>query len=80
MRGLRGVPGVRRYLLVLWGPLLMLLNIFDYLSDGRAPLVDGLRATFYLKNHDILRKMKIIFFTSSIFSVINFLQKVPQAL
>ena len=37
------MPDVRRYLSVLWGPLMMLLNIFNYLSDGRAPLVEDLR-------------------------------------
>jgi len=37
------VPDVRRYLLLFWGPLMMLLNIFNYLSDGRAALVEDLR-------------------------------------
>ena len=36
------MPDVRRYFSVLWGPFMMLLNIFDYLSDGRAPLVEDL--------------------------------------
>ena len=38
------MPDVRRYLLLFWGPLMMLLNIFNYLSDGRAPLVEDLGA------------------------------------
>ena len=33
---------VRRYLSVLWGVLMLLLNIFNCLSDGRAPLVEDL--------------------------------------
>ena len=37
-----GVPDVRRYLSVFWGPLMMLLKRFYYLSDGRAPLVEDL--------------------------------------
>ena len=37
-----GVPDVRRYLLVFWGPLLMLINIFHYLSEWRAPLIKDL--------------------------------------
>ena len=37
------MPDVRRYLSVFWGPLMMLLKRFDYLSDGRTPLVEDLR-------------------------------------
>ena len=56
----------------------MLLNIFDYLSDGRAPLVEDLGASFYLKNHGILQKIIIFVSISPIFSVKNFLQETPQ--
>ena len=36
------MPDVRRYLSVFWGVLLILIKLFDYLSDGRAPLVEDL--------------------------------------
>ena len=39
-----GVPDVRRYLSGFWGVILMLLNIFHYLSNGGAPLIDDLGA------------------------------------
>ena len=36
------MPDVRRYLSVFWGVIVMLLKQFDYLSDGRGPLVEYL--------------------------------------
>ena len=36
------MPDVRRYLSAFWGPLMMLLKRFYYLSDGRALLVEDL--------------------------------------
>ncbi len=43
------MPDVRRYLLVFWGVIVMLLNQFDYLSDGRDPLVESLGVVLFLK-------------------------------
>ena len=43
------MPDVRRYLSVFWGVLLMLIKIFDYLSEGRAPLVADLGDVSVLK-------------------------------
>ena len=40
--GLRGVPGVRRYLSGFWVVLLMLVKLPRCLSEGRAPLVEFL--------------------------------------
>ena len=36
------MPDVRRYLSVFLGVIVMLLKQFDYLSDGRGPLVEYL--------------------------------------
>jgi len=44
------MPDVRRYLSVFWGVLVMLIKLFDYLSDGRTPLVDDLGDVSVFKN------------------------------
>ena len=46
---LRGLPDVHRYLSTFGGLLLMPLNLFDNLSDGRAPLVEVLGPILYSK-------------------------------
>jgi len=51
------VPGVRRYFSVFWGPLLMLLKLFDYLSDGRTLLVGVLGVFCFQKYHCIFLLM-----------------------
>ena len=43
------MPDVRRYLSVFWGVIVMLLKQFDYLSDGRDPLVEYLAVVMFLK-------------------------------
>ena len=43
------MPDVRRYLSVFWGGIVMLLKQFDYLSDGRDPLVEYLGGGYVFK-------------------------------
>ena len=52
------VPEVRRYLSGFWGALMMPLNIFNYLSDGRAPLVEVLGGFFVQKTWSKLQYPK----------------------
>jgi len=47
------VPGVRRYLSVFLGVLLMSLKLPHYLSDGRAPLVEVLGSPDFENTCDI---------------------------
>ena len=55
------MPGVRRYLSVFLGLLLMSLKLPRCLSDGRAPLVEVLGAIFGAKNEAFEGKLIIIF-------------------
>ena len=43
------MPDVRRYLSVFWRFILMLIEIFDYLSAVRAPLVEDLGDVSFFK-------------------------------
>ena len=61
------MPGVRRYFSVFWGPLLMLLKLFDCLSDGRTLLVGVLGGVLFSKNDAFWRMLTIIFSSSVIF-------------
>ena len=47
------MPGVRRYLSVFLGVLLMSLKLPHYLSDGRAPLVEVLGSPDFENRCDI---------------------------
>ena len=52
------MPGVRRYLSVFWGPLLMLLKLPHNLSGGRAPLVGVLGRILCFKNEAFWMELK----------------------
>ena len=72
------MPGVRRYLSVFWGLLLMLLKLPHNLSDGRAPLVGVLGPIFCFKNEASWRMLNIIFSSSMIFFAKNILPNRPK--
>ena len=65
------MPDVRRYLSVFWGLLLMLLNLFGYLSNGRAPLVEVLGPILFLKIEAFGEILSIVFVPSLILFLKN---------
>ena len=60
------MPDVRRYLSTFGGLLLMPLNLFDNLSDGRAPLGEVLGPILYSKIEAFWEVLDIIFSPSVI--------------